>query len=704
MPVTSSGGAEVTRSSRPGLILLSGVALLGMALAVHGILLETVVWTVVLVGAGVLLSAWGAFALLTELGEVMRRRRGEIALYTLGVIGVLIAMAYLSVLYPLRFDVTEARLYSLSSPTVTMLKRLDKPVHIVFFHDPMMRETVELYELIARQTRLVTVEFYDPMLKPAQARMLGVQFAGTAVMESEGRKLQVSGDSETDIANGILRVSRDATQLVCFLAGHGEADPFNLESHDHMEGAPGHTHGLGAKYVLHERHGIGKARHGLENLNYKVEKVALLQGGDPLSRCAVLVVAGPKVALLSMEVGAVRAYLSKGGNAFFMLDPFVRTELEPVIREYGVVLDDDIVIDEASHFWADVSAPAVSDYNRHQVTRDLPLTFFPGVRSLSPTPERVPGTSVTPIVNSSKNSWGQTNRNRVEFNKDHDVPGPNTLMVLALRRPVTPDSATAISFGPQESRSGVAKRGTKAAPAVVAGRSRPLHVGARRRCRPADAAPRAGGPARRDRGRERRDALSLRARRGRRLVLSRRPHGIGGRPRAQRRPGHGGARRARVCGVRPDADRATIRLQDAHGGLRSHHARDTHPGLSAERYATARPVRGRRHRAGYGEPVCAGRRKFYRGHHSQLSDRQFAGIDSDRRGHIRSGTGGPKRSRASRTPMIARWALAAGVALVAAGAAMSPAFPHSGGSTGFASIAIGRESIRYSLTLWPYRM
>src|SRR2546422_3070759 len=309
-----------------------------MALAVHGILLETVVWTVVLVGAGVLLSAWGAFALRTELGEVMRRRRGEIALYTLGVIGVLIAMAYLSVLYPLRFDVTEARLYSLSSPTVTMLKRLDKPVHIVFFHDPMMRETVELYELIARQTRLVTVEFYDPMLKPAQAPMLGVQFAGTAVMESEGRKLQGSGDSETDIANGILRVSRDATQRVCFLAGHGEADPFSLESHDHMEGSPGHTHGLGAKYVLYERHGIGKARHGLENLNYKVEKVALLQGGDPLSRCAVLVVAGAQKAVPSLVVGGGASYLSEGGNAVFILAPFLRTQPGAPILEEEVVL------------------------------------------------------------------------------------------------------------------------------------------------------------------------------------------------------------------------------------------------------------------------------------------------------------------------------------------------------------------------------
>ena len=51
-------------------------------------------WTVVLAGAGVLLAVWGAVALRTELGAMFRRRRGEIALYTLGMIGVLIALAY----------------------------------------------------------------------------------------------------------------------------------------------------------------------------------------------------------------------------------------------------------------------------------------------------------------------------------------------------------------------------------------------------------------------------------------------------------------------------------------------------------------------------------------------------------------------------------------------------------------------------------
>ena len=68
------------------------------------------------------------------------------------------------------------------------------------------------------------------------------------------------------------------------------------------------------------------------------------------------------------------------------------------------------------------------------MTRELPLTFFPGVRSLSPTAERVPGTAALPLINSSKRSWGQTNHERVEFVKGRDEPGPKTLMVLALRR------------------------------------------------------------------------------------------------------------------------------------------------------------------------------------------------------------------------------------------------------------------------------
>jgi ABC-type uncharacterized transport system involved in gliding motility auxiliary subunit len=437
----------MTRSFGAGLVLLAGAALLGAALVLHAILLETVVWTVLLGGTGVVLAAVGGVLLRVQLGSALRGRRGEVALFTLGAVGVLVALAYLTVRHPLRFDLTEAGAYSLSEATVTMLERLDRPVRIVFFHDPMMRETVELYELIAARTPRVSVEFHDPVINPAQARMHGVSFAGTAVMESEGRRLQIHGGSETDIANGILRVSRSATQRVCFLDGHNEPDPFSLESHDHHEGSVGHSHGLGARYVLHERHGMARARHALETLNYTVEKVRLTQRANGLAGCAVLVVAGPKTPLLPVEVKAVRVYLAAGGHGLFMLDPFVTTGLEPVLLDYGVVVDDTIVIDQASHFWADVSAPAVSDYNRHQITRDLPLTFFPGARSLSPTPRRVPGTSVVPLVNSSRNSWGQTAQDRVGFVAGRDRPGPATLMVAALRRAGSTDDGTAPADG-----------------------------------------------------------------------------------------------------------------------------------------------------------------------------------------------------------------------------------------------------------------
>ena len=424
----------MTSSFRSGLVLLAGVTLVATSLAMQMVLVETAAWIVVTGVGGAVLAAAGAYALRADLAGLLRRRRGEIALYTAGMLGVLIVLAHLSLRYPFRFDMTEAGRFSLSEATITMLGKLDRPVHVVFFHDPMMRETVELYELMARQTPRVTVEFYDPVLQPAQARMAGVNFAGTAVMVSEGRTLQVHSSREADIANGILRVSRSATQRVCFLEGHAEPDPFSLESHDHLEGAVGHSHGLGVNYVLHERHGMAKARHALETLNYTVEKISLVHGGATLSGCAVLVVAGPKTALLPREAAAIRGYLSDGGNAFFMLDPFVQTGLEPVVRDYGIVVGDDIVIDEASHFWADMSSPAVTDYNRHQVTRELPLTFFPGVRSLGPTRERVPETAVLPLVNSSKKSWAQKNRERIDFTPGRDEPGPKTLMVLALRR------------------------------------------------------------------------------------------------------------------------------------------------------------------------------------------------------------------------------------------------------------------------------
>src|SRR5262249_9686180 len=116
-------------SFRHLLTLLAGIALLAAAAAARAVLVEATVWMALLGIAGLALTAWGAFALRAEIGASIRKRRGEIALYTLGVIGVLLAIAYFSVRFPVRVDMTTAGLFSLAEQTKEMLQRLERPVH-----------------------------------------------------------------------------------------------------------------------------------------------------------------------------------------------------------------------------------------------------------------------------------------------------------------------------------------------------------------------------------------------------------------------------------------------------------------------------------------------------------------------------------------------------------------------------------------------
>lgn len=427
-------------SFRSGLVLIAGLMLLAASLIASSLSVNSQLVSNLLLLTGLLLSGFALFSLRDDIGQLFRESRREMLLTTVGLIGILVAVAWLTALHPLRMDLTANREYSLSPQTVKMMQSIDKPVHITFFHDRGMRETVELYELFAAQNDKITVEFFDPMINPAQAKLRGVEFAGTALYESEGRKLTINGPTETDIANGILRITQAKQQIACFVDGHGEPDPFSLESHDHMEGDAGHSHGLETKFVQHERHGMAKARGGLEAMNYVVEKVSLLKTDAELSRCAVLIVAGPQSPLLEAELRSIDRYLDEGGNAMFMIDPFVKTGLEAVIRKFGIELGQGMVIDEASHFWADPSTPAVTDYNRHEITSKLPLSFFPGVRPLMPTKEPVPGVQVRQLVNSSAKSFGNADKMRIDYKSGKNGYAPQTLMATARINPKTVES------------------------------------------------------------------------------------------------------------------------------------------------------------------------------------------------------------------------------------------------------------------------
>ncbi len=146
-------------SFRSGLILIAGIGLLIASALANSLSVNSNLVSNILLIAGLILTGWSVVMLRTEIIALFRQRRGEQLLTTLGIIAVIIGVIWLAALFPARIDMTADKQYSLSPQTITMLKALDKPVHITFFHDRGMRETVELYEQFAVQKTKFKLNF-----------------------------------------------------------------------------------------------------------------------------------------------------------------------------------------------------------------------------------------------------------------------------------------------------------------------------------------------------------------------------------------------------------------------------------------------------------------------------------------------------------------------------------------------------------------
>lgn len=335
-------------------------------------------------------------------------RRLSLLLPPCALLSLVVAVNLLALAHNGRLDLTDAGVYSIGETTRRVLQELEAPVRVTFFYDLRSKALLDakaLLERYAEVTSLVEVEAVDPALQPALARRYKVSFAGTAVFESEGRRVTVNGGSETDFTNGLIRVTAQGAQRVCFTDGHVESDPFSLQSHDHFEGAmgQGHSHSSGGRRLeLHERHGMGMAREALETLGYRVEKVLLLQGPEALAGCAVVVVASPQAQFQPVEVGELQRFMTAGGRLVMLLDPVVDPGLGPVLDPFGLRVGSRLVLDPTRHYWTDPGTPAVTSYPRHKLTRNLALTFYPGAAEVMPRAGGVPDDVIAaPLVETS---------------------------------------------------------------------------------------------------------------------------------------------------------------------------------------------------------------------------------------------------------------------------------------------------------------
>jgi gliding motility-associatede transport system auxiliary component len=384
--------------------------------------------------------------ILSQWREIVRdfsgrqARFGSLAIASiLVVLGILVAINYLSNRHNRRWDLTAASQWTLSDQTKKVLQGLNKPVRVTVFARTedfdRFRQRLDEYTY---QSKQLQVEYIDPEKRPSMAERLKENALGTVVLEYEGRVQRVTSEAEQDLTNGLIKVVQGKEPKVFFVQGHGERD---------SNGSDGT--------------GFGGITQELKSDNFAIESLVLLQQDIPAD-AAVVVIAGPKSDLLEPEVNKLKAYLAKGGKLMVLIDPPQRADAPPqsnllaLLKDWSVDVGTNAVLDPMSQLrGTQADVPVAAQYPYHPITNTFRmLTAYPYARSVKPIEGAPNGRTATTIIQSGVNSWAETDLKtlttkgeaRPDFEKG-DIKGPVSLAV-AVNAPVGDSTTPAATDGP----------------------------------------------------------------------------------------------------------------------------------------------------------------------------------------------------------------------------------------------------------------
>jgi ABC-type uncharacterized transport system involved in gliding motility auxiliary subunit len=343
------------------------------------------------------------------------------------VLAILGGINYVAARRAVRWDLTKGQRFSLSDQTTKVVSGLKDDVKITYFQKgrdlQRGQDRLKTYESLSPK---IKVEFVDPVASPGKTQAYDVRGPWPILIVEKGtNKEKITNDSEQDITNALIKVTRDRKRTVCFAEGEGERD---IED-------SGDSGWSGAKAAL------GKNQ-------YETKKVALLREKKVPDDCTVFVIAGPANDLLPEEIDAVRSYVKGGGRLLAGVDPETKVaypNLTGLLKEWNAVAGNDIVVDASGMgqlFGAGPLTPLALEYPYHEITKDFRVaTAFHMARSMEAGKATIEGVTAQDLVKTSRDSWGETDldlKKRPEFTEGKDKAGPVSLGVVVTVRGAAP--------------------------------------------------------------------------------------------------------------------------------------------------------------------------------------------------------------------------------------------------------------------------
>jgi ABC-type uncharacterized transport system involved in gliding motility auxiliary subunit len=259
----------------------------------------------------------------------MTRGRGRLLSLTVGTIGLIgcgVLILLLTYRHNLRVDLSPQRSYTLSSYAKKLLAELPRDVRLTVFvrsEDPRTPQLKDLLWRITQETKRITYDFVDLNRSPALARQYGVDRYGAIVVESGGRRRDVSNPTEALLMGALLAVTRDRERMVYFLTGHGERSPDDGD----------------------RRTGLSVAKSTLEDDQFVVRTLPLMQSESVPIDATVVVMAGPRKDYLPVELTQLEGYLHRGGNLLLLLDPEAPPSIAALAASLGITTPEQVVVD-----------------------------------------------------------------------------------------------------------------------------------------------------------------------------------------------------------------------------------------------------------------------------------------------------------------------------------------------------------------------
>lgn len=417
-----------------------GLFFCGIALCVAAIVAVTITgnWSIapiILLIAGIILLVLGWWwSRKKKFWQLRSAQQGAIAIAKTAL--VLLCLGLINwggIVYGKRWDFSENQLYTLSEQTQTIVTELKQPLEVLVFDRQLDPELENLLQNYGRYSQQFEFKLINPERQIGLARQFGVQSLGEIYLRygEKQQKLNMGSQqgeilTETQLTNAIEKIKRDRPTNIYFLQGHGEA---SLEL---VEG------------------GLAQVAQNLEDKGNTVKTLNLADGGKIPKNADLIVIAGATRKLLAAEVSTLQQYLKAGGNLLLLLSPNTDSGITPILQNWGIELDDRLVVDGSGTSSVMGFSPAVAivnHYGEHPITNSFGngISLFPEARPLKVSDKA--GIKSTPLATTSPQTWAESDlqTEEITFDPNKDLSGPLNLAIASKRE--LPNPSRLVIFG-----------------------------------------------------------------------------------------------------------------------------------------------------------------------------------------------------------------------------------------------------------------